>query len=133
MGKPHFSFGRAQRVLLAKDFENLKAAPYKIESKLFLLKATHTPVRPEATEGDVMALPRMGVIASRKVGPSVVRNKAKRRCREGFRLLQSGLPQGIDVLLIARARLKTASFNDFMAELAKVFAKVQKDWSGKAQ
>lgn len=46
---------------------------------------------------------RFGVVASRKVGPAVVRNRCKRLLREAARdLIKSGDHCGIDLLLIAR-------------------------------
>lgn len=53
-------------------------------------------------EGETARSPRLGVIASRRVGNAVCRNRAKRRLRELFRLNQDKLPAHADVLLIAR-------------------------------
>ena len=47
---------------------------------------------------------RMGVNVSSKVGSAVVRNRARRRLREIYRLAQPGMKQGYDVVLVARAR-----------------------------
>jgi ribonuclease P protein component len=52
--------------------------------------------------------PRVCVIASTKaVGGAVVRNRAKRRLREVFRLQQHHVPAGCDLLLIARLAATT--------------------------
>jgi ribonuclease P protein component len=45
---------------------------------------------------------RIGLSVSRKVGSSVVRNRWKRVLREAFRLSRETLPQGIDLVLIAK-------------------------------
>ena len=66
--------------------------------------------RPNALDRD-----RLGVVASRKVGGAVVRNRAKRRLREVFR---RGLPadgrlpgdRALDVVAIARRELVDAPF-----------------------
>jgi ribonuclease P protein component len=47
--------------------------------------------------------PRIGLIVSRKVGGAVVRNRIKRLCRECFRLSPGFLPDGIDLVIVARA------------------------------
>ena len=47
--------------------------------------------------------PRLGLSVSRKIGGAVVRNRWKRRLREAFRLNQSNLPPGIDLIVIPRS------------------------------
>ena len=47
---------------------------------------------------------RLGVTVSTKLGGAVVRNRARRRLREVFRLAQPGMKQGWDMILVARAR-----------------------------
>ena len=47
---------------------------------------------------------RLGVTVSTKLGHAVVRNRARRRLRELFRLSQNRMAQGWDVLLVARGR-----------------------------
>ena len=47
---------------------------------------------------------RLGVTVSTKLGCAVVRNRARRRLRELFRLSQGRMAQGYDVLLVARGR-----------------------------
>jgi ribonuclease P protein component len=64
------------------------------------------------------ALPRVGVVASTAaVGAAVLRNRAKRRLREIFRLNQHLLPPDCDLLLIARAAVTRWAF----PELEKKF------------
>jgi ribonuclease P protein component len=43
--------------------------------------------------------PRLGLSVSKKVGSAVVRNRWKRLIREAFRLSQSELPTGIDLIV----------------------------------
>ncbi len=47
---------------------------------------------------------RLGVTVSTKLGGAVVRNRARRRLREVFRLAQPEMKRGWDVILVARAR-----------------------------
>ena len=47
---------------------------------------------------------RLGITASVKLGHAVVRNRARRRLRELFRLSQGQMLQGYDVLLVARGK-----------------------------
>ena len=55
-------------------------------------------------------LRRLGVVASKRLGNAVARNRAKRRLRALFRLHQEALPEACDLVLIARRR---ALFDDW--------------------
>ncbi len=50
----------------------------------------------------VTAPARLGIVATRKVGNAVVRNRIKRVCRECFRLWPGFVPDGTDLVIIAR-------------------------------
>ncbi len=51
------------------------------------------------------ARPRLGVIASKKVGPAVIRNRARRLLRESYRLHQYDLREPVALVLVARASI----------------------------
>jgi ribonuclease P protein component len=70
---------------------------------------------------------RLGIVASKRVGGAVVRNRAKRRLREIFRREQpsrAGASRSLDVVAIARRELVDAPFAaaeaDFIAALGKL-------------
>ena len=54
---------------------------------------------------------RLGVTASTRLGHAVVRNRARRRLRELYRLNEAKLKTGYDVVLVARSRCVTAPFD----------------------
>ncbi len=47
---------------------------------------------------------RLGVTVSTRLGGAVVRNRARRRLREVYRLAQPRMKQGYDIILVARGR-----------------------------
>lgn len=60
--------------------------------------------------------PRMAVVASRKVGGAVARNRAKRLIREAGRQLK--WKRGTDVVVIARKECAGSNARDVARELA---------------
>lgn len=73
-------------------------------------------------ERDTADGPRIGVIASRRVGNAVTRNRAKRRLREITRSHITSLPANAWIVLIARRETATCPFRD----LEKSFVRLAK-------
>jgi ribonuclease P protein component len=75
--------------------------------------------------------PRLGIVASRKLGDSVRRNRAKRLIREIFRHTdQLDEPKGVDIVVIPRSELFDAAFasleQDYRAVLVRCVARLAK-------
>jgi ribonuclease P protein component len=66
---------------------------------------------------------RLGVVASKKVGNSVARSRAKRRMREWFRLNRHRLTPPEDVILVARRQILEASPSELDRDFEQVFSR----------
>jgi ribonuclease P protein component len=79
--------------------------------------------REVARDGDVspeaIAPSRLGVVATRKVGDATMRNRIKRVCRECFRLWPGFVPDGIDLVVIAREGADTLPLDAVREEWAR--------------
>ena len=68
---------------------------------------------------------RVGVIAGKATGSAVLRNRAKRLLREALRPNLKSFTSGLDLILIARAPLVTATLEDTRAAIANLFRRAQ--------
>lgn len=68
-------------------------------------------------EGEAPNTPRFGLVASKKVGGAVVRNRSKRLLREALRRRKHLFVGAFDVVLVALPRLADKKLVDVLAEL----------------
>jgi len=61
-----------------------------------------------------LAVKRLGIVASKKVGNSVMRNKARRRIKNGY-----------DIVIIARAAIHQVTFADLEKSVLKLLRKFE--------
>ncbi len=109
-------FGRSARLRRRVEFTAVQSGGRRAPGKFLTLLG-----RPNALGRD-----RLGIIASKRVGNAVARNRAKRRVRELFRR-EDSRPAGVvdlDLVVIVRSDLVGAPFDavatDFRAALKKL-------------
>lgn len=103
-------FPKASRIRARSDYLRIQSEGLRITTPHLVLI-----VLPRETED----LPtRLGVVASRKVGGSVVRSRAKRLIREVFRRSRALFPKAADVVVIARPGLDALGFEAVRREVA---------------
>jgi ribonuclease P protein component len=108
-------FGSNLRLRRRSEFKAVEAGGRRVAGRFVILVA-----RPNGQPAH-----RLGLIASRRVGGAVVRNRAKRRLRELFRRrVMAGDLHGLDIVAIAKAEIVRAPFDavatDFLAALSKL-------------
>jgi ribonuclease P protein component len=73
------------------------------------------------------AVPRLGVAATRKIGSSVDRNRAKRLAREVFR--RHKMAAGLDVVVVPRREMLDAPFASLEADYHAALQRSERDSS----
>ena len=69
---------------------------------------------------------RLGLVVTKKVGNAVARNRIKRLCRECFRAWKDLLPDGVDLVVIAKNGADLMSLAEVRAEWAGVASLLRK-------
>lgn len=101
---------RHQRLTSAEDFEETYAQGKSGAARTLVMWLRHGPG----------ASLRLGVVASRVIGNAVHRNRAKRRLREAWRLNRNRFKGDVDVILVARRAILTASWKDVNDDLIRL-------------
>ena len=81
-----------------------------------------------AAREDASEPSRLGVVVTKKIGVAVVRNRVKRLCRECFRLTPEMLPNGIDLVVIAKAHAGELGLKDVQSEWSKATPKLRREF-----
>jgi ribonuclease P protein component len=110
--RPSQRFPKANRVRRRAEFQKAFEAGSRVHGRFL------TVVVAPNQSGAV----RLGIVASRKLGDAVRRNRAKRLIREVFRQIPP-LPvrQGVDVVVIPRRELFDAAYSNIESDFRSAF------------
>ena len=101
---------RLVRLRHKADFERVRSLGQSWRHPLFVLSVCPND----------QAVARIGVVAGRKMGNAVERNRARRLLREAARLAYSRLAPGWDIVLIARPALGAARSQQVFSALIEL-------------
>ena len=109
-------FPKSARLRKRRQFLSVQRSRYRIVTKHFVVYARRAG--PSALQ--------LGITVSRKVGKAHVRNRLKRLLRESFRQNQDRLPDGMQVVFVARHGRGEATFGEVRDELISSMMKLKK-------
>ncbi len=66
---------------------------------------------------------RLGITVGKKIAGAVKRNRIKRLIRESYRLIESDLKSGYDIIIVARTKSAEADFYAVSGALKRLFKK----------
>jgi ribonuclease P protein component len=115
-------FPRDLRILTGRDYASVKRRGRRLTTRFFVLY-----VAPSETDNS-----RLGLIASKKVGNAVLRNRTKRVIREVFRINRHLLGGTFDIVVIAKRGGPYPSYGDYERDFLQGIAKIERSGSPRA-
>lgn len=110
-------YGKDRRLRRRADFLRVQSEGSRVTSEHFVFLVA---------PGAAAAPARLGLVVSRKAGPAVRRNRIKRLCREAFRTWPEFLPDGTDLVVIAKAGADALSLESVRREWGRVATVLRK-------
>jgi len=112
------AFGRDRRLRAHGEFVRAQRSGRRVDTQHFTLLVAVQPPPPRPS--------RLGLVVGRKVGTAVRRNRVKRLCRECFRTWPGLLPEGVDLVVIAREGAHVLGLDEVRAEWRAVERLIKK-------
>lgn len=113
---------KSYRLRRRKDFKKIYKKGFSAPGRYVVLYAL---------EDNNLETIRFGFSVSRKIGKAVQRNRSKRILREVCRRNINFFVAGFDVIIIARRKIKEASYREIEKDLITVARKLKLTFSGK--
>jgi ribonuclease P protein component len=119
-------FSRDQRIRKRSEYRSILNSGVRVSTPHCVFVVASRPFR--VADGPPLA--RLGLVVSRKVGGAVLRNRFKRLAREVFRQQNGQLPEGVELVVIARNWSKDLGLSSLALEWAeardRIFAALQR-------
>lgn len=113
-------FSRRMRLVSSRQFDEVYLNGKKRLTEPFMVHALPND----------LDHPRLGLSVPRQVGNAARRNRIKRLLREAFRLMQSDLPHGYDLVITVRTH-EPRSLAEYQSILSKTARSLHLAWSRK--
>jgi len=117
--KGRFKLSKAERISAGQDFNKIfkKGKRIRFPEFTLVIAANDKPFS------------RMGISVGRRFGNAVKRNRAKRLCRELFRLQKPAFPQGFDVIFLPRQKILETGWQKLRYRMNEVGTIVEKKFA----
>lgn len=117
-GRPLGRFTARQRIRKRREYERVQESGRRATTPHFVFL--------QSAREEAESVARLGVVASRKVGNAVVRNRCKRLVREAFRQTSELWAPGIDIVVIVRRTLNRMKLDEVVGEWRSAGSALQK-------
>lgn len=101
----------SERLRANRDFQKVRSFGERLQCGPFIMNLH--------CELDSNLPARLGIIASRRVGNAVKRNRGKRLVREIFRRHSAGYPKGLNLVVVLRSGFDRHEFSDLEARFCR--------------
>jgi ribonuclease P protein component len=117
MDQNTFTLPASQRLRSAMHFESVFKSGERLQGKY--MRLIYTPAK--------FPKEKVAFACPKKVGKAPIRNRAKRRVREAYRLHQSLFTLPIDIIFFAKFDASKAPFEAIVAELKYLASKLPRE------
>lgn len=106
-----YSYSKDFRLKSSKQYQQVLERSKGIRGKYLILHAITSPNSPNV---------KLGVVASKKYGKAIQRNRFKRITREAFRKVKSRFPQGMHLVVRPKKPAIDANMHHILDELLEL-------------
>ncbi len=116
MTRGRFKLTKAERIRKSQEFQQVFKRGERINFPEFNLVFALNNLN----------ISRMGVGVGKRFGNAVKRNRAKRLCRELFRLNKYKIPKGIDLIFLPKKAILESSWQELNGRIEEAVRKIAK-------